>query len=562
MIMTQYTLKIHKWLFPNVRTTIITSILSLLFSGFTVAGYLLHSRNSLWISFKVLALIGVLWVLFYGALSALWKFDDRHRVRSIKILPKRYFILSILFIAVCWVLVWLASWPGYYVYDTGAFSDYLNSGQLSNWQSVFHTLVVSTVIRIGKFIFGSYNGGVALYLGMQMLFVLALTAVMLYFLLYKQRCGLPVFIVSVLFLGLSPSISMFALCSTKDTMFPVVLLAWVLLFTVSIQQDNVIKSPVYDIALFLLTFLVCAYRNNGAYIIIALLPFAFFLIHTNKGEKWKKSAILSIICIVGVAASLIWSGPVATTLNAKKQNPLREMISIPTIQLARAATDSPSIDHDGLAKLGVDSNTLAYQYQSFARCTDPMRALLADSIDQGGHGPEMLHYYLSQFPNHERSYVIGPLVLTDAAWSPFAFIRGYNDPYRSTFDYNKTESSIFAAVVEAPAKAHSFLPGLSNILWKYSRSNPFHRYPAFAWTSMVSFFFWLTLLALARTLITRNRRGILISLLFLIAAGTSLLGPMVLIRYYWFMFLGAPMLLTFSLESSPMPLPEIEADQY
>lgn len=157
---------------------------------------------------------------------------------------------------------------------------------------------------------------------------------------------------------------------------------------------------------------------------------------------------------------------------------------------------------------------------------------------------DLIKAWTSALPTHLRSYLVGLLALTESAWNPFAYSAVYNNPGAS-YEYDVTEASTFAAWVEEPAVSDSKLPFLSSLLWRYSRGDPFNTYPLFAWTSSVSFYFWLLLLALVRCICGQRRSGLCYCAILLCVTCTSLLGPCVLLRYYWFLVLTAPLLLCF-----------------
>lgn len=244
----------------------------------------------------------------------------------------------------------------------------------------------------------------------------------------------------------------------------------------------------------------------------------------------------------GGILGFIWNGPISQgILHVETSNSFKEMISVPVAQLARSAETDPDMDVSDFSALGVDVETLVASYSGKSTNSDCFRTLFWPAVDEGKKA-QLIKVWISEFPKHPRAYLEAFLNLTESAWSPFAYISSYNSE-GAAYDYDKTESSIFAATEEEPVQMNSKFPKLQSLMWSWSRSNPFTTYPFFSWTSSVAFFVWQFLLVLTRSIIQRNKSTIAFSMPLLFVAVTSLLGPTVLIRYYWFLFLSAPFLL-------------------
>ena len=451
------------------------------------------------------------------------------------------------------MVVWLAAWPGYYTYDAGYFTSYLNDKHLLDRQSPIHTIFVGSIMRVGLGIFVDFNSAVAFYIAFQLLICLALIGYILNFML-KMKCPRLIFIFSVLFLALSPSISMFAMCTTKDIMCSVIIVTFCLNGYQLINNKQTGRTSKLRIfGCVVLTFLIAVYRNNCLYALFLIIP-AFCLLLSK--TKRKKVILIFASCILGLGLGFVWKGPVYDLLDVEHDNLKGEMISVPSMQLARAAAYDVSLGFacNNFEKAGVDAPSVAKTYNAQMDNSDSMRFRFFISK------ADFISLYVAELKDNPHAYVVAPLILTQAAWSPFAYSHGYNynSEYISNYSflYPETESSVFAAWVESPANADSKIQWLSDALWHYSRDNPFTTYPLFSWTCSVSFFMWLLLLVLVRCINKKNYGGMFFCIALLCIAITNLLGPLILIRYYWYLFLSAPFLLFLLFSKQPNEQPD------
>lgn len=522
------------------RKRAFTFILSFLYAFFLVYGLYFKFKGSGPTSLWILAVFIVIATFaFYWALTKLWRFIDTHSFHTKFENSKKLVVVSSAIILISWIVVWFASWPGYYAYDTNFYTDYIQNGTINNMQSVFFTLLVGNILKAGMYLFGNFNGAVAFYVGIQ-------TAICYIFVIYvlktmvKMQAPRVLFVVSVIYLATCPSISLYVLCTTKDTLFSLILIAFSLnsYFVVKGEEQNRITSRLVFFAIF--AFLVIVLRDNGIYAIVPSVILLFILIN-SMGHR-KKAVFVTLACTTGILLAMVWTGPVVTNcFNTTSSNPMKQMISIPAAQLANAAATDSEFDTSKLEELGVDRDTLVILYENHPDNSDAFRVQFWDAIESGKFA-RFLQIWVEELPSHPRAYAEAFLELTECAWSPFDYIHCYNFQGNTYFD--GSESSVFFALCEAPAQTDSKLPGLYNVLWDYSRNNPLTAYPLFAWTSSVAFFVWLFLLLLTRAFIKKNKPCIVFCVPMLFVVLTCLLGPTVLIRYYWFLFLSAPLLVT------------------
>ena len=523
---------IHK----SYKNILLTAFLSFLYSFFIVYGlyikYFLNQNYSIFILFLLMLLLAI---PLYFIINKIWVLLDLcANFKTLSVNKVKCLILLSSFILFCWCIVWLASWPGYYCYDTYVYNKFIESEYLTTLHPVFHTILVGNILKFGCMLFGNFNRAVAFYILFQMLICFLLVVRILHIMIFKDAPRFLI-IISVGFFALCPSISLFVLCTTKDVMFSI----YLILFSINIyflfQKNNKKQIAIRVFFCFVLSFLLVVQRNNGIYALIpSIIIIAVLLVKTGT-LKITKFVVLAVGG--GLILGVIFNGPISTVyLKAKNSDSFREMISVPAAQLARSAQVDTSMDSSLFKDFGVDVEKLIQAYSKWSTNSDGFRKFFW--TEKNERKLEFIKFWIQEFPNHPRAYLESFLKLTEGAWNPFVYIHAYNDG-----GSYKTESSIFAANSETPVQIRSKFPELQKCLWSWSRSNPFKAYPFFAWTSSVAFFLWLYLLVLIRALIKRNIAVIAFCIPMLFVVCTSLLGPTVLIRYYWFLFLAAPFFL-------------------
>ena len=528
----------------------LTALLSFLYSFFLVYGIYFKIKGSEPAPALVLvALIAIMTFVIYVALKKFWSVLDSHKTRNCLEYNKKTLIISSSVILICWAVVFLASWPGYYAYDTNYTTDYIQNGTLNTQQPAFFVILVGNILKLGMNIFGNFNGAVAFYTVIQTLICFAFVVHLLKILM-EMNVSKVLFILSVVFYAICPSITLYVLCAVKDTLFSLCLIAFSLNCHFLVKENDKKKTTFRISMCVLLTFLIIALRDNGMY---ALIPSVVLLALFLKKSGRAKNTILFTCsaCTVGILLGLVWNGPIVMNcFSTTASNPIRQMISIPAAQLSNAAATDPDFDTSKLEELGVDKDTLVILYKNHPDNSDAFRVQFWDAIDAGKFST-FLQIWAEEFVSHPRAYLEAFLDLTECAWSPFDYVHCYN--FEGNTYFEGTDSSVFMALNEAPAQTDSKLPWLYSAIWSYSRDNPFCAYPLFAWTSSVACFVWLFLLVLFRMLIKRKRAGLMFCIPLLFVALTCLLGPTVLIRYYWYLFLSAPLLINLLVPTRKQP---------
>ncbi len=244
-----------------------------------------------------------------------------------KLSGRKKYIIIFLVMLLFWIPVFLAVYPGYFSYDAG--SQYLQyaNGYIMSWHPVMHTLITGFFVdNIGHF-FGSENVGIALYIALQMILCSACFTYCIYF-LDKYKVSSVVKGIGILYYTFFPVIVMYVLCSTRDTIFTVMVLFSIIFMTEAlIDKEEFLKSKFLQFRFILVTFLALIFRNNGIY---AYIPFFIIFILAFR----KKEIIISVTIILLLYAEVI--GTVYSLLGVYNRVTRRaEAFSVPLQQIAR-----------------------------------------------------------------------------------------------------------------------------------------------------------------------------------------------------------------------------------
>ncbi len=178
---------------------------------------------------------------------------------------KKRAALLVCFFLLCWIPVFLAVYPGFFVYDA---QDELIQVQTRNFTThhpLSHVLLLGGVILAVNKLTGSYNAGIAVYTLLQMCLM---SGVFTYVVSYMKKCRIKrAFRVAVsLYFGFFPVIVMFVLCSAKDGIFTgAMLLLLIALYEMGKEKEKFFAGWKKPLFLFASAFVMMCFRHNGMY---------------------------------------------------------------------------------------------------------------------------------------------------------------------------------------------------------------------------------------------------------------------------------------------------------
>ncbi|MGN8689504.1 DUF6020 family protein [Atopobiaceae bacterium HCP3S3_F7] len=549
------------------RAGISAGLLALLASTFLCFGVTLRATDAIPLGSPVfwlaaLALAAALWVAFLalgGGLRSLVAADPvgrRMRERAEGLRGRTRVVLAAggACCALCWVVALLAAWPGYFCYDTGEIRSFVLAGTLSDAQSVLHELFAGGVIRGALAATGSWNASIATFVVVQAAIELA---ALLYALDRMARWGASDVVLALcwLYFSLDPFVLMLGLCTTKDTLFA----TWVLLLVVECCSlwlgPRRTQPAVSALAIAALSFLAGAYRSNGR-IVVALLGAVVVLALVVRRAGGRRAAprrpgglgVLAVGLVAGILAGALWSGPAARVLEVEHRNPVREMISVPTANLAYLASRGVCVDlPEELSDL--DLGLLGMGWDQCYQNSDVYRPY-AWEVVESGRGRALLRYWLGVAREYPAAAATSTLMLTRCAWDPTFEAASYQATwYRNVpdFAYGETDTSVFACWVEGPGVQQTKVPWLADLFWRISRYRNYGGMPWLALLGSPAALNWILLGCLAFSVADKNPLGATVSLSLLAVVGTLLLGPTTLVRYYAFLVFCLPFVLFLAL---------------
>lgn len=206
---------------------------------------------------------------------------------------RHFFAVAFFGLLLFWLPAYLALFPGTFGYDApGQVAQYLGKEPWSTYQPVAHSFLMGAVIDLGRTLFGSYNGGVALYTALQALACAAAGARSLVFLKRRQAPFLAL-LFGFLFLALNPFVQVLVFACTKDIFFGAALLVFVLDFADAADGGRI--SP----GLITGGIFMCAMRNQGIYMILVGCVI-FIIIRKKKGFRLAAFLLVIAVCAFGL----------------------------------------------------------------------------------------------------------------------------------------------------------------------------------------------------------------------------------------------------------------------
>lgn len=529
------------------RSYLIAGIFSLAFSAALVFGARLDSVEhvdvkdvTLWlhlVAFTVIftELVLLLWRLMDGLRSRNMSFAGRIANKittAIELTEAQADVAAFLFLLLCWLPVFLAVYPGFFVYD--AQDEYIQvaTRTFSTHHPLVHVLLLGGMICAVHKLTDSYNLGIACY----MVFQMAAAAGVFTFLfsyLRKKRVSRMVRLVGLLWLGTFPTVVMFTLCSAKDALFTLALLLLLIcLLELGRDEENFFASKGWRFLFAVSGMAMMLFRNNGFYAFLVMIPLLLI------GKKGRRRQLL-LLSACAVAGCLLVNGGLKLALHADDSE-YQEILTVPIQQLARVYKYAPESfskeDRDILHEVLSEEALSLYT----PRLSDPVKYRFnneAFAKEKGRYAALWLRIGMRK-----------PLIYLNAwwltsygFWYPDMVINVYGGNTVFTFTYR--DNSYFGYEVELPGVRESKIPWLNEVYRKLSLEVWKEKVPVLSWLFSPGAMFWLYALLFARLLNNRRYEMLYPFLPILLVWLTVLLGPTYLPRYVLFFWYALPLFL-------------------
>ncbi len=544
---------------------------SLLFFLTISAEKLSKNGNILWTGSLLvrLLLISLLAGSLLGVLATrfliLEKGEDNNPGESVRPFPL-VGPVSFLLMALSWLPIYLAYYPGICAYDSYIQVIQIFSGEYTDHHPILHTLLIKACLNLGHALTGSYNTGMGLY---SLLQLLALAAACAYGIAAASRhlaktgrgkASRNLSVVLTLLFMVCPFQAYMAVSVTKDIPFTICMILMLTAFSEILFQMRTEWKPGGKDLVFFLSALGCIImRNNGKY---ALLVPVFFLIcaliRDRKKEVralWGRLLTLSLCALVAGTLLLSAAFRQVSAVSGDK----REMLSLPIQQLARVM-----IYHGGAGVLPEDDNTLdqesrdlindfltdgSYRYYK-ASISDPVKRHTNTSVARY-QAVRFVKTYLRLLVRYPGDYFNAFLGLYAGFFDPL-------DETHAAVNLSDTETGLgyvqtrWQELDLNPYGIYkaSLWPALHEKAEKWAAANEYLQLPILKYLLMPGIWLWGYMLLFLKGLYS-DRKKYLLPLAFV--AGyylTMLLGPTVQLRYIFPCMVAFPFLAVYIFRNS------------
>ncbi len=458
---------------------------------------------------------------------------------------RQLWLVSLALIALCWLPVYLAYYPGICAYDVTMQTGQIENHAYNDHHPIAHTLLIEGSMRLGEAVFGDANTGLACMVFVQMLGLAAVIAWGVAF-LYSRGVKKGILICLQIFGMFYPFHFYMSVSVIKDVFFSMFFLLQMLALCETVRRRrNAVDR--YDV-LFVITGVgMQLFRTNGRYAMLVLAVFLSAALVFGRGSRrfWGKLA-------VGCAISLVLGGVFLSGLfrmTGAEQGDRREMLSMPIQQLARCM-----LYHGGVGVLTEDDGTMEEQdrelidaflldegYREYRpEISDPVknhtntyvaRYRTGDFIKSYLH---LLGQYPGDFINAALAVNAGYLYVGDESHA----IINKNGVDRG-LGYVQTrwvESELNPRGLYRDSKWN----GLHEVLERWADENAYLKLPVFKYLFVPGVFLWWYLL-LAGCLLERRRYDLCAPLTLVFGYYMTLfLGPTVQLRYIYPLMLALP----------------------
>ena len=460
---------------------------------------------------------------------------------------KMLFFVVFFVILGCWILVWLAYYPGLWNYDPWQVDQVLNK-KYNEFHPLIHTLLLGKCYELGMEL-GEAKYGVILYDYVQMIFMAGVFA---YTYCYIQRF-IPqkwgwVKPLLVLFYAVCPINSIMAISTTKDTIFTgLVLLCFIYALQIMDNREDKKRKQRYIVLIFIATILMLLFRNNAVYAYFLLLLISIALCVVKKC-KWKVAIFICINLLTFQVVSIGLQKSLEADLGST-----REFLSVPSQQFGRIYEN---------IKDGQDEETLRIVEKYFNMTSAKYNPYLADSmkgyLNIQTDGENTVGGFLKDSIKLLIKYPVvsldAYLYLTDGYWNINSV--SFSSLYGTVWDGNPEHRYGYLLTTVKPGYniiPESKIPLLENFMEHMISANEYQKYPIVSLLLAPSLYLWITLFCTIVFYAQRKKEYLFLTLFLDFMFLTLLLGPCVLVRYVYPYIVCTPVLICLVIRTAQRP---------
>ena len=453
-----------------------------------------------------------------------------------KVGNRKLFLFVWAFIFVSWIPVYLILYPGILSYDMISQVSSALGEIKDNHHPVLHTWLIRFFMNLGYTLFSNYEFGIGLLSLLQMI-ILSYALARLAFLLKKKKVPILIVMLTTLLAAIWFKNACLSVTMIKDSLHAAFLVLFACHFTEIATKLSEYAQRKQNLFVFpVISFLMCAFRNNGIHIYIFCFT-ALFILRIPQIKRAKAYIALIAVILLPVFMYKIYTGPVFTALDIAPGQ-TREALSVPIQQLQRISVQRGNeLTDEQTEEMGYYIDNLEWMTWKPERYS-PFIADPAKSCFYSFHYDEdpiaFWKFYLQIGEQFSKEYIVAFLSNTLGFWYP-----GYYE--FSYVMYENYSPEVFAEPLERKSIWDS------QILKKYYESvcssDFWRKTPVLRLFFVPGFTLWFLLYALA---LAWKKRGfftkVLPLFLPLIAQfGIMILSPMSSFRYSWPFYLMLPL---------------------
>ena len=453
-----------------------------------------------------------------------------------KVGNRKLFLRVWAFIFVSWIPAYLILYPGVLAYDMISQVGSALGKITNNHHPVLHTWLIRFFMKLGDTLFSDYEFGIGLLSFLQML-ILSYALARLVLLLKIKKVPILIVMLTMLLSAIWFMNACLSVTMIKDSLHAAFLVLFACHFTeiatnpleYSLRKQNLFIFPV-------ISFLMCAFRNNGIHIYIFCFA-ALLLLRIPQIKKAKVYIALIVAIMLPVLMYKIYTGPVFAAFDIA-QGEVREALSIPIQQLQRVSVkkaDELTSEQTKLMAYYIDNlewmESPPDNYNPFF--ADPAKSCFYS--DHYNNDPiAFWKFYLQIGRQFSKEYTVAFLSNTLGYWYPGYYAFSY-------VMYENYASEMFAEPLERKSIWDS------HILKKYYESvcgsDFWRKTPVLRLFFVPGFTLWFLLYALA---FAWKKRGFFTKVLplylpLIAQYGIMMLSPMSSFRYSWPFYLMLPL---------------------
>jgi len=446
-------------------------------------------------------------------------------------------------ILICWLPVFLAEYPGFFVYD--ATEEYVEvaTRTFTTHHPLAHVIALGGSVCAGNKIFGSFNIGIAAFIAFQAIIVSLVFAWAIMDACAKQtgmktveaKCSRVVYVVTLLWYCFFPTVVMFALCSVKDTLFAAFLyVSMVMTYRLTGEKTHRVSSM---ICLVLSLIFMMLMRRNGVY---AFLIYAICVIAIEAKNSGRKAAMMwALVFFCTLASYKITDVGLSFALHADNTEN-QEILTVPIQQIARTW----NVYKD---EMTTEETEALYGYlspEALKRYTPDLSDPVKCDFNNDTYSADKATFWniwLSLGKKHPASYINAWFNTCYGYFYPGTVVNVYAGHEMYSFTY--TESSYFGYEVEPPGERHSVIPVIDSFYRWISLDDDIQRIPIISLLFSMGGLFVIALVCMAIAVYMRRSR-LLVAMSLPVAVWLTLIpGPTFLPRYTVFMWFTLPWVL-------------------